>query len=192
MENGSDDLQTSAGSYYYYSPEACLGSTYKGKKSDIWACGVTLYFMIYKQHPWEDNVIPNLFKKIQTEEPSYRPKKQDMVSFSVSPQLKELMKNILTKNPENRITIGEIKEHPWITQNGVDPMPDLDKQQIQASEDEIQNAISKVTMFGKVLLKKIAASIQSEAKTDNESSPHINLLASMMKSINEARNKQQV
>ncbi|TNV87754.1 hypothetical protein FGO68_gene12103 [Halteria grandinella] len=44
---------------------------YKGKKSDIWACGVTLYFMIYKQHPFEDNVIPSLFKKIQTEEPSY-------------------------------------------------------------------------------------------------------------------------
>ena len=48
MENGQDDIGTSAGSYYYFSPEACLGSTYKGRKSDIWACGVTLYYMIYK------------------------------------------------------------------------------------------------------------------------------------------------
>jgi serine/threonine protein kinase len=48
MENGSDEIQTSAGSYYYTSPEACLGALYKGKKSDIWACGVTLYYMIFK------------------------------------------------------------------------------------------------------------------------------------------------
>ena len=53
MENGSDDIQTSAGSYYYNAPEACMGSTYKGRKSDIWACGITLYYMIYKQFPFE-------------------------------------------------------------------------------------------------------------------------------------------
>ena len=64
MENGTDDIQTSAGSYYYTSPEACLGGTYKGKKSDIWACGVTLYLMVYKQHPFESSVIPELFVKI--------------------------------------------------------------------------------------------------------------------------------
>lgn len=73
MDNGTDDMQSSAGSYYYYSPEACIGASYKGKKSDIWACGVTLYYMIYKQCPFESNVIPELFKKIQNEEPTYRP-----------------------------------------------------------------------------------------------------------------------
>ena len=48
MENGSDEIHTSAGSYYYNSPEACLGGAYKGKMSDIWAWGVTLYLMIFK------------------------------------------------------------------------------------------------------------------------------------------------
>lgn len=85
MENGSDEIQTSAGSYYYSSPEACLGSTYKGKSSDVWACGVTLYYMIYKQHPWESNVIPELFKKIQSEEPSFRPPKPGLLEFTVNP-----------------------------------------------------------------------------------------------------------
>ena len=69
MENGTDDISTSAGSYYYYSPEACLGANYKGKKSDIWACGVTLYYMIFKKHPFNSSMLPELFKKIQTEEP---------------------------------------------------------------------------------------------------------------------------
>jgi calcium/calmodulin-dependent protein kinase kinase 2 len=75
MENGSDQIETSAGSYYYFSPEACLGATYKGRKSDIWACGVTLYFMTYKCYPFESKLIPELFSKIQNEEPSYRPLK---------------------------------------------------------------------------------------------------------------------
>jgi serine/threonine protein kinase len=64
QDDGSDTVHTSGGSYYYNSPEACLGATYKGKKSDIWACGVTLYFMFYKQHPFEAMHIPDLFKKI--------------------------------------------------------------------------------------------------------------------------------
>lgn len=92
MENGSDDLENSAGSYYYYSPEACIGSSYKGKKSDIWACGITLYYMIYKKFPFEAVHIPELFKKIQNEEPSYRPSKEGMLSFPVDPLLKDLMK----------------------------------------------------------------------------------------------------
>jgi len=83
MENGSDSIETSAGSYYYFSPEACLGATYKGRKSDIWACGVTLYFMIYKCYPFESASIPELFKKIQNEEPSYRPEKTNQLTFEV-------------------------------------------------------------------------------------------------------------
>ena len=64
MENGSDEIETSAGSYYFFSPEACIGAIYKGKKNDIWACGVTLYFMIYKNYPFEASHIPELFNKI--------------------------------------------------------------------------------------------------------------------------------
>ena len=70
MENGGDDsLSNTAGSYYYFSPEACIGNTYKGKKSDIWAMGVTLYFMIFKKHPFISNMIPELFRKIILDEP---------------------------------------------------------------------------------------------------------------------------
>lgn len=64
MENGCDDINTTAGSNYYFSPEACLGSNYKGRSSDIWACGVTLYFMVTKKYPFTSSNIPDLFRKI--------------------------------------------------------------------------------------------------------------------------------
>ena len=105
MENGSDQIETSAGSYYYFSPEACLGATYKGRKSDIWACGVTLYFMTYKCYPFESKLIPELFSKIQNEEPSYRPLKNQQMTFEITGEMKDLLKRILTKNPEKRLSI---------------------------------------------------------------------------------------
>ena len=40
------------------------------------------------------------------------------------------MRKILTKDPLQRITISEIKNHPWITKNGTVPMDELEKQQI--------------------------------------------------------------
>lgn len=43
MENGSDEIQNTAGSNYYFAPEVCQGTSFKGRKSDIWAVGVTLY-----------------------------------------------------------------------------------------------------------------------------------------------------
>ena len=43
MENGSDMITNTAGSNYYFSPEVCMGTNFKGRKSDIWAAGVTLY-----------------------------------------------------------------------------------------------------------------------------------------------------
>lgn len=48
MENGVDEVSTTAGSNFFFSPEACEGKKYNGRTNDIWACGVTLYFMAYK------------------------------------------------------------------------------------------------------------------------------------------------
>lgn len=155
MENGSDNIGTSAGSYYYSSPEACLGVTYQGRKSDIWACGVTLYYMIYKRHPFEESLIPNLFKKIQTEEPSFRPQRSSQMTFEVDPLLKDLVRKLLIKNPEDRITVDEIKKHSWITMNGREPMPDLQREDISATEEELQKAYGTVKQLGKVILKRL-------------------------------------
>jgi serine/threonine protein kinase len=64
MENGCDEIATTAGSNYYFSPEVCQGTTFKGRKSDIWAAGITLYYMVYKKFPFNSNNIPDLYNKI--------------------------------------------------------------------------------------------------------------------------------
>jgi len=71
VENGCDEIQTTAGSNYFFSPEVCSGQVFKAKKSDIWSAGVTLYFMMFKKHPFTANNIPALYHKIMYEEPDY-------------------------------------------------------------------------------------------------------------------------
>ena len=65
VENGLEDIiQTTAGSNYFFAPEICSGQAYKGKKTDIWAAGVTLYFMMFRKYPFTSNNIPALYNKI--------------------------------------------------------------------------------------------------------------------------------
>jgi serine/threonine protein kinase len=52
MVDGNDEISTSAGSNVFFSPEACRGSKYSGKLNDIWAVGVTLYYMCTKEFPF--------------------------------------------------------------------------------------------------------------------------------------------
>jgi len=68
MENGLDEITNTAGSNYYFAPEVCQGVTFKGRKSDIWACGVTLYFMAFRRFPFNSNNIPDLYHKIMNTE----------------------------------------------------------------------------------------------------------------------------
>lgn len=69
VENGNDEVSSTAGSQLYFSPEACKGGTFRGKGSDVWACGVTLYVMLHKQAPFIANDSPTLLLKIINEEP---------------------------------------------------------------------------------------------------------------------------
>lgn len=68
IENGCDEIMSTAGSNYFFSPEICAGISYKGKKSDIWALGVTLYYMFFKKYPFTATSIPILYNKVANDE----------------------------------------------------------------------------------------------------------------------------
>ena len=105
--NGSNQklLSTPCGSPCYASPEMVAGEKYDGFKIDIWSSGIVLYAMLCGYLPFEDNNNEGLFKKIlecRVKFPKY-----------VSNDAKNLIKKILVNNPNERITIKEIKKHPF-------------------------------------------------------------------------------
>lgn len=149
MENGKDDIKTAAGSSCFQSPEACQGVNIKGKNIDIWACGVTLYRMMTRQYPFNGANVTDLYIKIINEQPVYP-------SF-LNPLLVDLLKKMLIKDPNNRITTLEIKVHPWITLNGQDPMEFLEQdeikqKEIQLSRKDVKSAFSRLKFIARVMV----------------------------------------
>ena len=71
MIDGGDQIAKTAGSNYYFSPEACRGSNYKGKPNDLWAIGITMYQLAYKKLPFVSNNFPDLFRKIIEDPPVF-------------------------------------------------------------------------------------------------------------------------
>ena len=65
-------LHTSCGSPNYASPEVICGSMYAGPEVDVWSCGVILYALLCGSLPFDDENIPNLFKKLKTESTRYQ------------------------------------------------------------------------------------------------------------------------
>jgi len=53
IENGSDEARATLGSAQFMAPEICKCGNYKGKQTDLWAAGATLYFMVVGKLPFE-------------------------------------------------------------------------------------------------------------------------------------------
>ena len=98
-------LSTPCGSPCYASPEMIGGKKYDGNLIDIWSSGIILYAMLCGYLPFEGQNNEILFQNIVKCEVNY-PKYLSIIAV-------DLLKKILVPNPENRISIREIKKHPF-------------------------------------------------------------------------------
>uniref|UniRef100_A0A0R3RH83 non-specific serine/threonine protein kinase n=1 Tax=Elaeophora elaphi TaxID=1147741 RepID=A0A0R3RH83_9BILA len=93
-------------------PEIVSGTSenYRGRKVDIWACGVTLYNMVSGEYPFEGDVIMRLFDNIANQ-PLQMP-----LSVQLSRPLEYLLTAMLDKDPEKRINMHDIRRCEWYTE----------------------------------------------------------------------------
>ncbi|KAL2531398.1 Serine/threonine-protein kinase SRK2E [Abeliophyllum distichum] len=109
------DFGYSKGTPAYIAPEVLSRKEYDGKIADVWSCGVTLYVMLVGAYPFEDPDDPRNFKKTINRILSVHYSIPDYVR--VSKECKHLLSQIFVSDPEKRITIQEIKKHPWFLKN---------------------------------------------------------------------------
>ena len=98
-------LETPCGSPCYASPEMVSGKKYDGHIIDIWSTGIILFAMLCGYLPFEDQDNDILFKKILKCKIKY-PEYLSEISI-------DLMKKILVREPDKRITLNDIKLHPF-------------------------------------------------------------------------------
>lgn len=138
MRDG-DFLRTSCGSPNYAAPEVISGHLYAGPEVDVWSCGVILYALLCGSLPFDDEVIPNLFKKIKSG------------MYSLPTHLSQLAKNLIPRmlevDPMKRITIPEIRVHPWF-QHKLPPYlrhpPELIEKQERIVDQEVIDEVMKL------------------------------------------------
>lgn len=108
LYKNSELLKTACGSPCYAAPEMIAGKRYVPLGVDIWSSGVILYAMVCGYLPFEDPNTSKLYKKILAGE-------FECPKF-ISNDAKDIIKGILTTEPEKRMTVAQIKNHPWFKQ----------------------------------------------------------------------------
>lgn len=94
-------------------PEICEGKEYDGKNVDVFALGVILYVMVNGSFPFKDSSCDDYyFNLLQTGE--YKQYWKDTKTEHLSVEFKDLFIKMTSYNPEDRPTIDEIINHPWM------------------------------------------------------------------------------
>lgn len=88
------------GTIDYASPEVLRGEKYEGKPQDIWALGILLYTMLYKENPF--------YNVDEIMEGDLR------IPYVISDLSLSLVKGILVRDVDKRPTITDIFEDDWL------------------------------------------------------------------------------
>ena len=99
-------IREQCGTPAYIAPEIISMDGYSGFSADIWSMGVLLYTMISSNVPFKAGTMSDLKELIGSGDFLY--------PNNSSANLKNLLKGLLTVNPQNRISIPEILQHPWL------------------------------------------------------------------------------
>ncbi|KAJ5693395.1 Calcium/calmodulin-dependent protein kinase kinase cmkC [Penicillium macrosclerotiorum] len=130
----------SAGSPAFLPPELCVvkHGDVSGTAADIWSMGVTLYCLRYGKLPFEQQSIFELYESIRSS--------PVVCEDEPDENFQDMMSRILEKDPAKRIKMCDLREHPWVTANGVDPLLPFEENTAQIieppTEEEMNRAIT--------------------------------------------------
>lgn len=181
------ELAKTVGTPAFYAPELCDLDLFDPDKTphrpqitgqiDVWALGVTLYGMIYGRLPFYDDNEFDMYKKIAKEDvfiPSKRlrgvetnttaamnkyKRSDDVLDYEdVDEKLQDLLRRLLHKQPNKRISLRDVKRHDWVTHGIKDKQawinetdPSLQSQgKIEVSTQEVNDAVAPLSMVDRL------------------------------------------
>ena len=154
--DGKTFLKTKCGSPSYAAPEILKGFPYDGFKTDIWCCGIILYGMLCGYLPFDGDDNQETFQQIVECNPEYPPfLEEDSIN---------LLKGILNPKPKKRLSISQIKKHPFYIK-GKNYFLIEGENEIEDEKNEVKNNFGN---YNSVEKKKIElSSIKKKEKEVN-------------------------
>ncbi|KAL0234843.1 hypothetical protein PCE1_001879 [Barthelona sp. PCE] len=109
------------------------------EKLDIWSVGVLMYTMLFGKSPFTLNDVSSLFSEILT-------KPIDIPNSFFNHPACNLLIGMLRRSSENRFGFEEILNHPWLTNNGTEPIDQYDLLELPATAKIMQACTDIVLM----------------------------------------------
>lgn len=97
----------------YAAPEVLQGHSYRGKEQDVWALGILLYTLIYKENPFYsiDEITDRELR----------------IPWIMSDASVDLIKAMLNRDVDQRLTITQVMDHSWNETGGKAPARSSDQ-----------------------------------------------------------------
>ncbi|KAL7271449.1 hypothetical protein RUND412_005793 [Rhizina undulata] len=184
LEQNELELAKTAGTPAFFAPELCHVDPDKPRPQitcaiDVWALGVTLYCLIFARCPFMADSEYALLQAIAKDElviPKRRLRPQrlpgnrthlappapeellEQETERIEADLQDLLKRLLTKDPTQRITLKEVKRHPWVLHGITDPCKWVDEtdperlshgNKIEVTTEDVEKAVSNAGMLGR-------------------------------------------
>ena len=108
-EHSVEEMHSQVGTAFYVAPEVLKGKY--NFKCDIWSVGIILYLMITGTAPYPAQHSEELFNAIST----FKLDVNSVVLSQASPEVRDLLSLLLSRNPDDRPTAQEALNHPWFS-----------------------------------------------------------------------------
>ncbi|ETW02634.1 CAMKK protein kinase [Aphanomyces invadans] len=109
----SNQLKNTEGTYHYLAPECTVGKAFDPFKVDVWALGVTMYAMLFRRLPFAHSPESMSGGALAIME-CIREDALDFPTPDVDDDCVDILRRLMDKNPDTRITLAELKDHPWL------------------------------------------------------------------------------
>lgn len=158
------ELSKTAGSPAFFAPELCQTTTEEKRPNitkaiDVWALGITLHCLLFGRTPFPETGLEFQLFNMICNDPIVIPP-PEFEEEDVDSEVKDLLKRLLIKDPEARITLEEIKHHPFILTDLPDPVRWLQETdprhrgaKLEVTPEEVSSAVSLTERVKRTLYK---------------------------------------
>jgi len=172
------------GSLFYAAPEVFLERAYIGPEIDIWSLGVVLYAMVNGKLPFAGSDNTEIISNIV--EGYYH------TSITCSKSYTSLINSMLQVESAHRITIKEIRNHPWMLESVTSPVA-IRKESIKFSKDTpLDSADQDESLFKREKKKSTLALLFQKLKPTKTSSKDVKKLATSSPKIDRKEKRNSV
>ena len=113
---GPEPLASQGGSLRYLDPDRLRKSGFSGEAADVWSLGVILFNLLAGRKPFDDELQSRVLLKASRRD-------FDLPS-NLSPDAREFISALLEPSSARRLSLSELKIHPWFTREELGPIFD--------------------------------------------------------------------